>query len=279
MVGTENLPSDILEDILSRLPFEVTLHAKHVCTTWRAILRNKTEKLGFLFAHYVDHHQNGSKLKQLFYEDEYDHDDHSKTLNYYSDNFIPEMEHNRFIAESVPKKVMVVSCNGLVCFGKYYEDCSLFPLYPPFLICNPFNGESVCLPEFNYSELPRDISSLYGRLASGFGYCPSTSKYKVVAIFYCKEERDGGYVHVYTLSGGWRNIGFTDRCAFNYSSGIYANGALFWLDQSSTRRVQESEIVAFDLEGEKFHYIALPRSKDLEYIDNYSFLTQVAWRE
>ncbi|KAI3832909.1 hypothetical protein MKX03_028591, partial [Papaver bracteatum] len=139
--------------------------------------------------------------------------------------------------------------------------------------CNPFTGESVCLPGFNYSELSGagDISSPFGRLVSGFGYCPSIDDYKVVSILYCKEEEEGGHVQVYTLgTGKWRYTGLTgNRCAFNYLSGIYANGALFWLHRSNNNN-GAGEIVAFDLKGEKFHYIALPRCKDFEYIAFYS---------
>ncbi|XP_026416168.1 F-box protein At3g07870-like [Papaver somniferum] len=250
------------ETVLFRLPVDAAIQAKRVCKTWREIIRNKTEKPGgFLFGHYVSYRL----IKQLlFYEDD------SKLMNYYSDNM--ETENSRFITETAPKSCMVGSCNGLVCFGKYYA----YSPYP-FLVCNPFTGESVCLPEFNYSELPgsRDISSTrkpYGRLVSGFGYCPSTNDYKVVKILYCKEERECGHVHVYTLGAGkWSYVGFTGhRCVFSYLSGIYANGALFWLHQSSKYRVHESEIVAFDLKGEKFHYIALPRCEDFEYTTDYN---------
>ncbi|XP_026428665.1 uncharacterized protein LOC113324568 [Papaver somniferum] len=220
----DDLPGDILEDILSRLPFEVDLNAKHVCTTWRSIIiRNKPEKPGFLFAHadHDEHYRSSRYIRQLFYEDEYDHDDPSKMgmyQNYYYDNnSITEIEHSRSIKESVRRYVMVGSCNGLV-------------------------------------------------LARGFGYCPSTNDYKVVAIFQHEQKWERGHVLVYTLgTGKWRYSGFTDQCTFNYSSGIHINGALFWLHRSNGK-LQESEIVAFDLEGEKFHYIALPRSEDFEYM-------------
>ncbi|XP_026416053.1 uncharacterized protein LOC113311426 [Papaver somniferum] len=124
---------------------------------------------------------------------------------------------------------MVGSSNGLVCYAKYNVDAIGAV---PFLVCNPLTGESVFLPEYNYSELPQDTSSskkrfAYGRLASGFGYCPSTKKYKVVTIY-------------------------------------YHDGALYWLHQNS-HKVQKCEIVAFDLEGEKFRRISLPRSEDFYY--------------
>ncbi|XP_026377749.1 F-box protein At3g07870-like [Papaver somniferum] len=261
----ETLHTDILEDILSRLLIEPALHAKRVCTTWKAVLRSKTEKAGLLFSHGVVDPSTNTYREQLFYEDEYDHSKMNMN-NYYSDSScITETEHDRLILESASKNVMVGSCNGLVCFGKY----NLHAL-DPFLICNPLTGESVFLPEFNYPEVPRDISSVtmfaYGRIASGFGYCPSNNHYKVVAIYYLQEEHKG-HALVYTVGGEWRYIGFIDRykrCTFSFSSGIYANGEIYWL-QGSGRKVQEGEIVAFDLEHEEFHYIPLPCSEDLQY--------------
>ncbi|XP_026409950.1 putative F-box protein At1g71320 [Papaver somniferum] len=263
----EKLHTDILENILWRLLIEPALHAKRVCTTWRAILRSKTEKSGFLFSHgVVDQATNNNYREQLFYEDEYDHSK-MNVNNYYSDsNCITQTEHGRLITEAAPKNVMVGSCNGLVFFGKY----NLHAL-DPFLICNPFTGESVFLPEFNYSEVPGDNKpSLprfgYGRLETEFGYCPSTNHYKVITIYYLQEEHKG-HAQVYTVGGEWRYIGFIDRdkrCTFSFSSGIYANGEIYWL-QRSGRKVQEGEIVAFDLEHEEFHYIPLPCSENLQY--------------
>ncbi|XP_026416010.1 putative F-box protein At1g71320 [Papaver somniferum] len=241
----ENLHSDdILENILLQLPIEPALHAKRVCSTWRVILRCKTDKQGFLFK--SCHADCGSRAKgksnpvrtELFYADVYD----QANIKYYYPRNIPTG--------------LVGSCNGLVCSGTI-----------PSLICNPLTGESMVLP-INYSEFPRDISNTgrnySGRLSSGFGYCPSTNEYKVVTIYH-NPSAEGHKAHVqgYTVGGEWRYIGFIDRykrCRFVCFSGIYANGVLYWLYVSDPVlvRLQECEIVAFNLEGETFDYIPLP---------------------
>ncbi|XP_026428214.1 F-box protein At2g23160-like [Papaver somniferum] len=140
---------------------------------------------------------------------------------------------------------MVGSCNGLACFRARGID--------RFLICNPLTGESIFHPEF--------LEGIYHSVGSGFGYCPSTNSYKVVTIFYHHRGEQKGYIHVYTIGGKWRSIEYIGRRKFGYSTGIYANGALYWWHQYDFYGLKESEIVAFDLEGEKFHSILMPRFK------------------
>ncbi|XP_026416078.1 F-box/kelch-repeat protein At3g06240-like [Papaver somniferum] len=234
----DNLHSDILANILSRLSIEAALHGERVCTTWRAILSSKTDKTGYLIAFSGEVEFDGNHVKgQLFYGDEYDYYDPLE-INYYCNSYttLTKIEHGRFIPE-----FMVGSCNGLVCFGKDNKDA---PRIYPFLSCNLLTGESVFLPEYNYSELPRDISSAglpYPNLVSGFGYRLSTNNYRVMTIYY-HEEEGRGHVQIYTVGG------------------IYAYGKLYWLHQDTY--AQECVVVAFDLEGEKFNYIPLPRSGD-----------------
>ncbi|XP_026428154.1 F-box/kelch-repeat protein At3g23880-like [Papaver somniferum] len=249
----ENLHSDFLENILSRLPTKEALHAKRVCTTWREILRKKTERSGFLFAFF--HAESNNKVrKQLFYGDEYDHYDHANINHYYSDRTLSKIQHGKCIMKSSPRDIMVGSCNGLVLIGKYNRD-ALGLL--PSLICNPLTRESVFLPDYSYSKYPQ------GHVSNGFGYSPSTNKYKVVTL-HCNQNNHKGHFQVYTIGGKWRYIGSIRR--FNHSSnavdcstGIYANGALHWLHKSDPYG-QERQIVALDMESERFRYIALPLS-------------------
>ncbi|XP_026428213.1 uncharacterized protein LOC113324094 [Papaver somniferum] len=142
----------------------------------------------------------------------------------------------------------------------------------PFLICNPLTGESILIPYFNYSGLDRKVSSIgrFSSLASGFGYCPSTKKYKVIMIHYSDQMvAHKGRVQVYTVGGEWRHIGFIDRYEFK-SSGIHVNGALYWLHKNDYK-LQECEIVAFDLEAGKFHSIPVPPYEHFEDYERSRF--------
>ncbi|XP_026419558.1 uncharacterized protein LOC113315500 [Papaver somniferum] len=112
----ENLPTDILENILFQLPVPVMLQDRRVCTAWEALLRNyKFDKPGYLFSlGFDDDDEHG----QLFYGEPYD--DHVNK-NYY-DTFA-RMEPHRFTMKNLDKDFPVGSCNGLLssssskCFG------------------------------------------------------------------------------------------------------------------------------------------------------------------
>ncbi|XP_026451753.1 F-box protein At3g07870-like [Papaver somniferum] len=271
----ENLHSDTLENILSRIPIEEALHAKRVSKTWRAILRYRTsEKAGFFFAFSRGRIGIDEVIREeLFYEDEYDHYDHTKMNYYYTRKTLSKIEHGSFATKAPTRDIMVGSCNGLVCFCKFNGDARVAEAAEPFLVCNPLTGESAVLPKYNY-ELHWDTANQKipcggRRLTSGFGYCPSTNKYKVVTIYYSDANKN----HAYTVGGEWRYIGYIDRHIYTFLSGIYPNGTLYWL-QKILDMVQESEVVAFDMQDEKFDYIALPSSGDLEYETSF-----VAWRE
>ncbi|KAI3952867.1 hypothetical protein MKW98_005094 [Papaver atlanticum] len=129
------------------------------------------------------------------------------------------------------------------------------------IFCNPITGEYVNIPGIfkrgnivNYSEF----------IVSGFGFHPSTNKYKIVRIHYTKFT-DLGRVEVYTIGSGsrWRETGATThslrpRMGHNlgmpgYLSpfGTLANGALHWLNK-------EGKIVSFDLAKENVYLLQPP---------------------
>ncbi|XP_026398324.1 putative F-box protein At1g19160 [Papaver somniferum] len=128
----------------------------------------------------------------------------------------------------------VGSINGLMCIARGPSVC----------ICNPITREYVMLPEIN-----RDCGDYYDFWASSFGYVSSTNEYKVVVI-YVSERKTHVEVRIYTIGSGtgWRNIG-----KFNFGSNLhnskkvlFANGALYWMDDGS------GKVVTFDLAEEKF---------------------------
>ncbi|KAI3993385.1 hypothetical protein MKX01_010128 [Papaver californicum] len=137
-------------------------------------------------------------------------------------------------------KVMVGSCDGLVCFSIPHHGVN-----DPTCICNPYTRE--------YVNLPRIIEK-DGLVLSGFGYYQATNEYKVVRIYYkFLDQASTAHVEVYTLGSGhgWRNIGEV-ACQFSSSPGILANGALHWLD------CKRHTIMAMDLVDEEFNLLPSP---------------------
>ncbi|OVA06320.1 F-box domain [Macleaya cordata] len=262
----ENLYIEIKVDIFSRLPFESLLQCRRVCKTWRALLHDLSfahmllqhrrlphfndyeyhnysnpvaSKMGFLLLGM----SSMERLNQLYYG-EYDENDEQSFKKLTKINHPPlDMCHS-----------IVGSCNGLVCFSVRHH----YVIEDPVYICNPITREYVNLPRFNISIDGKRY--LNGRMVSGFGYYPSTNEYKVVRIYYSRDQPFVGRVQVYTLGGTkflrsrWRNklkITYILGDRIDLSPGILANGALHWLDE-------EGMIVAFDLADEEFRVLPLP---------------------
>ncbi|XP_026416143.1 uncharacterized protein LOC113311527 [Papaver somniferum] len=230
----EKLHSDIVENILRRLPIESALQAKWVCKTWRSFVRGRIDEVGLLFAfsyyHYIE-----NEIK-LCYGDHRD-PSHGKMNYSYSYDRIEKMQDDKSIK------------------GYKYMDSMLG------FMQRIFTGEVVYVPEPDKS-IARDCLPTK---ISGFGYCHSTNEYKIVRMYSDYEEQKKYHVLVYTVgSGEWRNKGSINISPFDLE-GIYANDALHWLHQFDNNQLHEDyTTVAFDLKDEKFQFIPLP-GFDLEY--------------
>lgn len=128
---------------------------------------------------------------------------------------------------------LVGSCNGLICFSTSYF-WEFYVSEDPVCVCNPITGEELNLPRFMVEDYqPIEVCFKVG-IASGFGYVPFINEYKVVRICYYSTEALG--VEVYTLGSGngWErckgNIDCLMPSNLTASSGVYANGSLYWLN-------------------------------------------------
>ncbi|OVA03516.1 F-box domain [Macleaya cordata] len=279
-----NLPEEIMLNILSRLPVESVLECRLVCKTWSnlpllddntyfADMHLRRHHRGLLLPHHdqqqhLDHHHDHDD------EYQYHHHNHSNSaatassnkmsflFQHYKFYYVEYDENDEQSFQKLGRRIKlpsprnfgtpVGSCNGLICLSKRYSKSTFF-VDDPVYICNPITREYVTLPRCcvmshgNYRNV---------RLVHGFGYHPFTNEYKVVRIYYCRNQRPVvGHVQVYTLGSGsgWRNKGETThilQLTFR-SNGALFNGALHWLSH-------ESNIVAFDLAAEEFHLLPTP---------------------
>ncbi|XP_026452750.1 F-box/kelch-repeat protein At3g06240-like [Papaver somniferum] len=235
------LPVEITFDILSRLPNQSQLNCKLVCATWNNVLRHPSfsrspsdfsavdsdyGKLGFLALTFWN---------EFLWYFEYNENHHLSSTppiqRLTRINFTPPITHSEFLG----------SINGLICLARYSQSETA-----PLCICNPYTKQHVLLP-----EIKRDWGTDYDQniyWTSGFGYVSSTNEYKVVRMML----NTGFYnVYVYTVGSGkgWRNIGNFNIGSSVYlypQPGVFANGALDWLD------MELHMIVMFDLVEEKF---------------------------
>ncbi|XP_026420590.1 F-box protein At3g07870-like [Papaver somniferum] len=188
-------------------------------------------KLGFIALTFI---------KSIFWHFEYDD-------NY--DESTTSIQRIRRINLTIPIKSFrfVGSCNRLICLVDIFS-------YPSsVLICNPITREYVILPKINTYSI-------------GFGYVSSTNHYKVVGI--CVSKTGFVEVYIYTLGSGngWRNLGklnFEFNILNQHEAGIFANGALYWIDSKLKM------IITFDLAKEQFceHISPSPFPPDRDWCD------------
>ncbi|KAI3952869.1 hypothetical protein MKW98_005096 [Papaver atlanticum] len=262
------LPSDLTLNILSRLPADSVIQCKQVCKckTCKDLLCQPS----FAQDHII--HQlsqlNGNNCpcrpwhiasnipvgllfcftftlergNQLYYGE----------YNNQTRNKLRKINQPPIVGKSV-----IGTCNGLICFSENYRYDVLEPSY----ICNPITGEYVNIPRVIKRDNIVDYSEF---IVCGFGYHPSTNKYKIVKIHYTKTTHLG-QVEVYTVGSGsgWRETGTTSYSlrpsmgAFegmpDYRSpfGTLANGALHWLNK-------EGKILSFDLAKENVYLLQSP---------------------
>ncbi|KAI3893408.1 hypothetical protein MKX03_008996 [Papaver bracteatum] len=255
------LPSELSLEILSRLPTDLVIQCREVCTGWRDLigppsdphlhLQRVSQSDGNSFSSLSSHTaanvpvgllfslkfplQNGNQIYYGEYQNQ-----HSYKLR-------------RVNQPPTISKLVVGSCNGLICFS----ETNHFGVHEPSCICNPVTSEYVNLPRLNVK-----CDDKVEAMVCGFGYHPSTNKYKIVEICYIQNQ-PLGHVKVYTLGsgGGWRDLGETAyslRPSQGISSnrspfGTLANGALHWLND-------EDKIVSFDLDTENLYLLPSPFS-------------------
>ncbi|KAH6771727.1 hypothetical protein C2S51_010131 [Perilla frutescens var. frutescens] len=261
------LPSEMIEDILSRLPIRSIIRCKCVCKPWRNLLVTRE---------FVKSHLSKSvaclAVSFLAY--------YPKPYKFFE--FVDELNLDRHM----PRWIMVTlfncnlpcreplhsSANGLLFLctqGPSHSD--LYRLQPgrvmwrrSFFICNPITREYITLP------CPRESSSSKEQLqldTYGFGVSRmNNGQYKLVRMFHqCIR---GTHVpvklaesecQVYTVgTGSWRRIGPGGRPLLYTENdvGVFLNGNLHWL----AREVEGSFvwISCFDLVTEVFSTFSPP---------------------
>ncbi|XP_026384150.1 F-box protein At3g07870-like [Papaver somniferum] len=255
----EYLSSEIIIDILSRLPVETVLICKLVCQEWLVLLRctyfsNMHSRLHLLQLDHVNNKYLCDSKDSVKFElgfhillaiTHVDKKDKKRKVElYYGDYVDGNICCSKFKRLNHPPctalySSVIGSCHGLVCMTGERQD--------PVHIFNPLTGEQVDLPIFEKDNDPSRI------MKAGFGYVPSKNEYKVVRVFYPANLMAMGQVQVYTLGdgNGWRDQGEINYELFP-SSGVFADGAIHWI------HLERQKIVSFDLEDEVFRYLPLP---------------------
>ncbi|XVE78350.1 hypothetical protein DITRI_Ditri13aG0137900 [Diplodiscus trichospermus] len=254
----ERLPQEIVIDILSRLPIPSLLQSKSVCRAWHSLIRDPV-LVNKHFRHMVENDPSFI-LKS----------NHPIQNQLYLGDFAADQNDGNVITRKLPMPPLlnfrlVSSCNGLLCLRASSRSFGL-------CVYNPFTRDYTELPKL--TKYPSHVGVL------GFGFDPTTNKYKVVQIS-CDQRRIGrpfhviarsallqtqaattsieSSVHILTVgSPAWRNLGSLPfRCMWQRSQ-VLVNGKLHWVSYPDRQKATELIITSFDLATEQFQDVPRP---------------------
>ncbi|XAR63833.1 hypothetical protein NMG60_11023937 [Bertholletia excelsa] len=230
-----NLPEDIISDILARLPVESVLVCKVICKNWYAVTRDPC------FIKKVSNSpQQPSQLiiKTVPGGNEDDPPCHM-LLHNIEGQTTRQIPIDRMIAELQ----IMCSCDGFLCMASPY-------FLDPVVIYNPITGDRLVLPSSG------SVSGI-SHQAVGFGFDPSTEKYKVVRAYTISGKEVTKFEIISIGEKSWREL-CTPRVLAK-REGVRAvcwDGALYWTMKKSF----VTTIVQLDLRDEKFRYIKFPNA-------------------
>ncbi|KDP39340.1 hypothetical protein JCGZ_01097 [Jatropha curcas] len=233
------LPQELIVEILSRLPVKPLIRFKCVCKTWQFIISDpEFAKLQLKRA--MENNNNVNCYRVLLSTWPPQSVDFEEPCNGDISNAVIELRYPA-IVKGPPNDFYVGilgSCNGLVC---------LLDAYGSMFLWNPTTGK--------YKELPKPDGARYGMYLHGLGYNFSTDDYVVLfASHFTSNDSKETIFELYTLKTGiWRRIEDTDLAPqFCGRSGLYWNGALYWLEIKESGNNEVFFVVAFDIVEEKF---------------------------
>ncbi|KAM0845513.1 hypothetical protein ACQ4PT_056316 [Festuca glaucescens] len=264
--GFWEFPTDVLVEILQRLPPSSRRRSRLVCRHWRDAVDERTTEMR-------------SRAKALLWNAQhsvaYVVDDLSPSSTGSCTELWRRPDDGYRLTYSGPQ--LVATCNGLLCLC----DNTKRPGGAMTLV-NPATGEALPVPPL---PLPPPCDGLldgsnwwvyrHWHRAYTFAYHPISGKYKVVHVPSSFRERcEFDSVQVLTLGeASWREVPAGPDAMCHLPAGVISvDGATYWTTEGSAARV-----VAFDLEQERVTSFWLP-PKPKPKASDYCSLTEVHGR-
>ncbi|KAL0002021.1 hypothetical protein SO802_015802 [Lithocarpus litseifolius] len=295
---SDYMPTEVVVDILSRLPVKTLIRFRCVSKTWFSListhdfitmhlnrtLSNTKDPPYLLFRHFNEETEK-ENFAFLSYEDPFPDDHFSKHPNFVNPK--PYWQHFEFF--DYPSDFIELHCpykssnefwfivgisNGLVCMVDDTPSNTPYDIVP--ILWNPSIHKSVFLP----SPGVRLPSSYEPMEYLGFGYDPITGDYKVVRLVYLHgwDERsfqgeEPSVVQIYSLrTNAWRTIpGPGHRYIIKEQSlSVFVNGSVHWLahvgnvDTDSEDDYSDDDppcnvIFTFNIRDEDFRKMDVPK--------------------
>jgi F-box interacting protein len=242
------IPTELIQNILSRLPVDDVLRCTSVCKSWYLLIASPS---------FASSHLNLSSPNQearlLVHYCKPEDDTFFYCLHRHTQTFdvIAKLDHphHQKSGKSNSYWKLIDSLNGLVCLYDHEDTIALW---------NPSLRKSLILPK------TRVLSSEGLRQKVGVGFLPTSNECKVVWVSYSFETSQNE-AKIYELSSGsWRDLKLGDFSNGNYclcnGQQAHYNGILHW--HASFRKKDKSGfaffIFSFDTKDEKFGAMMLP---------------------
>ncbi|GAU49144.1 hypothetical protein TSUD_191460 [Trifolium subterraneum] len=258
-----SLPSELIVEILLKLPARTLVQLRCVCKLWKTLISDPN----FAKKHFLISIADTSMTNQrLAFED------CSYPLKSLFENSSTRVIPDIFNGFEIDQYCMMGSCNGFLC------------LYDPdqynMIMYNPSIGlKSQTSPEIE----PSPDWGNWGTPINGFGYDHVNDKYKVLAVV----KPDYGYgpesmTIIYTFGeDSWRTIQDLP-CTPSQMLGKYVSGTLNWIGSkeniwASFAPESMQEIFSFDMEKETYRDVLLPQNVGEEYgvVDSWTKLLNI----
>lgn len=256
-VSFDDLPDELVIEILSRLPVKTIVQSTCVCKRWYSIIKSPalvSAQLSHSISNPSNHYILAStsspsvsrKVPTLYLISD------DKSLSHRGNFKLP--------FETRFQTVFIVgSCHGLVCLidGDYDEPCGLYG-HDIYLI-NPSIQK--------YRKLSAELSchanlfdEVRGNTMTGFGYSARQNDYKVVRIVNASGTDPWNKAEVYSLKRGyWKSVDGPDDFIPLWAKGVCVEGCLYWLPFEF---IEPFDLICFDLDEEVFRTIPSPTTHD-----------------
>ncbi|KAM7503286.1 hypothetical protein LguiB_002190 [Lonicera macranthoides] len=274
---SDNIPPEVLTDILARLPIKSLLRCTSVSKSWYSFITSPSFVTSHINLSVSNNNQTSRLLIRVCTDDDERTEDnefnsHSSTTKrerfsvHIDDQAFNECAELNFPFTSGHGFFRIIgSLNGLLCLSDdqgVYKDI--------IILWNPSLKKTLPLPK------PGVLYESHGPYQSsmGFGYIPSIDDYKVVRVVYLQNEH--GYskvpplVEIFELStGSWRdvNAGNFESIIKERAPQAFLNGIVHWIgyDRNNADYSLRVRIVSFDLKNESFGAVMVPNTLKSEW--------------
>ncbi|OIT27853.1 PREDICTED: F-box/kelch-repeat protein At3g23880-like [Nicotiana attenuata] len=257
------LPTELITEILSRLPVKTLVRFRSVSKSWLALVSSPE----FVKTHlsvsannkdYTHHRLVLTAGGNIFSSREIDYFLRDCSLSSLRNDSVTEAFRLNYPMNKPHKSVTVVgSVNGLICLA--IDDIDLF-------LWNPSVRRYKNLPH------PRPTVYHFGWFKYGFGYDESNDDYKIVGIFrnHDNERLHHVEIKIYSLkSNSWRSKSdIPDEMRF-FETGKFVNGKLHWAGElhwpNNWAFHKNWNIISIDLADEKWGKVEQPRYVEVDF--------------